>query len=599
MQWKHKKDNLMKRILFLLLIINFSALNAMSKKANLNAVDDWEYNSTKETSDRSLNSSGSRAMPMAMAPAPKMYRSKKLGMAVGGAKDTNNFKANIENGYLPKLESITYEGQFYSHYFDTGLNGQVCKELFCPSYSTASKENIFSKEQEYFLSVGLNSGIDEADFKRKKLNLVVVLDISGSMSGSFKSYYYDKAGKKIKNSDQAKVKKMTIANESIVAMLSHLKDDDRLGIALFDHNAYTAKPLNLVAYSDKMAIRDHILSLQERGGTNWSKGYKEGVKLFENISNSSEYENRIVFLTDAMPNRGELAKDKLFGLAKSASEKGIHTTFVGVGVDFNTDLVEYVSKTKGANYFSVHSSKAFKKLLDKEFDYMVTPLVYDLELKLDSSKYEIAGVYGSPDAKLATGEIMKINTLFPSATEDGQTKGGVVLLKLKKIGSGSDDIKLSVSYTDVEGKAFNNVDKITFNTKRKDYYDNYGVQKAILVSEYVTLMKNWLMDARAGCNDQVKWVMQDTPELMKHCMIFPPKRPLFPIMKTYERKSCDLKVSAGYKKLFQLFKQHYVSHMNILNDNSLQEELDIIKKLLAQKTENFNQKPVDDWQLSR
>ena len=589
----------MKRIIFLLLVISLSSLSAMSKKVDINTIDDWEYNSTKATSDRTVNSSGyGAAVPMS---APKMYRStsKKLGMAVGGAKDTNNFKANIDNGYLPKLDSITYEGQFYSHYFDTGLNGQVCKELFCPSYSTASKESVFSKEQEYFLSVGLNSGIDEADFKRKKLNLVVVLDISGSMSGSFKSYYYDKAGKKIKNSDQAKVKKMTIANEAIVSMLSHLNDDDRVGIALFDHNSYKAKPLSLVAHSDKMAIRDHILALKEKGGTNWSRGYKEGLKLFDDVSNSSEYENRIVFLTDAMPNRGELAKDKLFGLAKSASEKGIHTTFIGIGVDFNNDLVEYVSKTKGANYFSVHSSKAFKKLLDKEFDYMVTPLVYDLELKLDSSKYEIAGVYGSPDAKLATGEIMKINTLFPSATEDGQTKGGVVLLKLKKIGSGSDDIKLSVSYTDTNGKAFSNVDKIRFNSKRKDYYDNYGIQKAILVSEYVTIMKNWLMDARAGCNDQVKWIMQDAPALMKHCMIFPPKRPLFPIIKTYERKSCDLKVSEGYKKLFQLFKQNYQANMNALNDNSLQEELDIIEKLISQKTQKFDQKPVDDWMLSR
>jgi len=567
----------------------------MSKKVDINTIDDWEYNATKETSDRTIKSRGYNMS------APKMYRStsKKLGMTVGGAKDTNNFKANIDNGYLPKLDSITYEGQFYHHYFDTGLNGQVCKALFCPSYSTASKENIFSKEQEYFLSVGLNSGIDEADFKRKPLNLVVVLDISGSMSGSFKSYYYDKVGKKIKNSDQAKVKKMTIANESVVAMLSHLKDKDRVGIALFDHNAYTAKPLSLVAYSDKLAIRDHILAIQEKGGTNWSAGYKEGLKLFDNIPSSSEYENRIVFLTDAMPNRGDLAKDKLFGLAKGASEKGIHTTFIGIGVDFNNDLVEYVSKTKGANYFSVHSSKEFKKLLDKEFDYMVTPLVYDLELKLQSDKYEIAGVYGSPDAKLATGEIMKINTLFPSPTEGGQTKGGVVLLKLKKIGSGADDIKLSVSYTDTNGKAFSNVDKIRFNSKRKDYFDNYGIQKAILVSEYVTLMKNWLMDARAGCNDQVKWIMQDAPELMKHCMIFPPKRPLFPITKTYERKSCDLKVSEGYKKLFQLFKHYYQSNISVLNDNSLQDELDIIEKLIGQKTQKFEQKRVDDWMLRR
>ncbi|HHH19317.1 MAG TPA: VWA domain-containing protein, partial [Campylobacterales bacterium] len=498
---------------------------------------------------------------------------------------------------LPKLDSITYEGQFYNHYFDTGLGGEECKALFCPSYSTAKRVNPFSKEEEYYLSVGLNSGIDEKDFKRKKLNLVVVLDISGSMGAGFDSYYYDKSGNKVETKEKEKKKKMEIATESIVAMLAHLNDDDRAGVVLFDHNAYRAKPLRLVGKTDRAAIRDHILALEERGGTNWSAGYAEGLELFDEVALNSDYENRIVFLTDAMPNRGELSDDKLFGMAKKASAKGIHTTFIGVGVDFNNDLVEYVSKTKGANYFSVHSSKMFTTLLDEEFDYMVTPLVYDLTLKLESSQYEIAGVYGSPEAKLATGEIMKVHTLFPSKNDGEATKGGVILLKLKKVGSGSDDIKLNVSYTDVDGKAFSNSGSAKFNSKKNSYYDNTGIHKAIVVSDYVTVMKNWIMDARAGCNDRVKWIMEDYPSIMKRAMVFPPKRPLFPTIKTWERSSCQLKVSEGYNKLFHTFTSYYETQMDKIKDDSLEMELEILKTLLAQKPQDFDKKPIDDWQF--
>ncbi|MCH9740011.1 MAG: VWA domain-containing protein [Epsilonproteobacteria bacterium] len=588
----------MKKVILILFIINLSLLNAMTKKVDKDAIDDWEYNSTQVMEDsRGLSMSMGRVATMA-APAPKSAMlPKKLGLAVGGAKDTNNFKANIDNGYLPKLDSITYEGQFYSHFFDTGLGGKECKALFCPSYSTAKRLNSFSKEEEYFLSVGLNSGIEEKAFKRKKLNLVVVLDISGSMGASFDSYYYDKSGNKVETKEKNSKKKMEIANESIVAMLSHLKNDDRAGVVLFDHNAYRAKPLRLVGETDRQAIKEHILGLTERGGTNWSAGYEEGLKLFDELKLSAEYENRIIFLTDAMPNRGELKKDKLFGMAKKASEKGIHTSFIGVGVDFNNDLVEYVSKTKGANYFSVHSSKMFKKLLDKEFDYMVTPLVYDLELKLNSKKYEIEAVYGSPEAKLATGEIMKVNTLFPSTSDGEATKGGVVLLKLKKVGSGADDIKLSVSYTDVNGKSFSNAGEAKFNTKKSFYYDNSGIHKAILVSDYVSVMKNWIIDARAGCNDRVKWIMEDYPTIMKRCMVFPPKRPIFPTVKTWERSSCKLKVSEGYKKLFHTLKNYYAGEMKLLDDDSLEQELAIINKLLEQKTEAFDKRPIDDWQF--
>jgi len=588
----------MKRLIFIIFIINITFLNAMSKKVDVQSgIDDWEYNSTQILEDTLASPVGANVKSMSRAIAPKTFApAPKLGLAVGGAKDTNNFLANIKNGYLPKLDSITYEGQFYNHYFDTGLGDKECKELFCPSYSSAKRKNIFSKEEEYFLSVGLNSGIDIKNFKRKKLNLVVVLDISGSMGSSFDSYYYDKNGNRVENKEKTKKKKITIATEAIVAMLSHLKDDDRVGIILFDDRAYRAKPLRLVGATNKKAIRDHILALREQGGTNWSAGYAEALKLFDTIDLSKDYENRIVFLTDAMPNSGELRKDKLFGMAKKASNRGIHTTFIGIGVDFNNDLVEYVSKTKGANYFSVHSSSEFKKLLDKEFDYMVTPLVYDLVLKLDSNKYKIDAVYGSPDADMATGEIMKVNTLFPSTTENGQTKGGIVLLKLKKVGEGSDDIKLKVSYSDINGKKFSNTQTVKFNHKKGEYYDNSGIQKAILISDFVTIMKNWLIDARAGCNDNVKWIMQDYVTIMKRCMIFPPKRPIFPTIKTWERKSCKLKVSDGYKKLFQIFRQYYVSQMQKLNDKSLQKELNILDILIKQKTEPFNKKN-DDWQF--
>ncbi len=586
----------MKKLIFILLISLITLLNGMSKRADINATDDWEYNSTRIFED-TLNAPMS-SIPMsrsmntkAFAPAPK------IGLAVGGAKDTNNFKANIENGYLPKIDSITYEGQFYNHYFNTGLGEKECRALFCPSYSTAKRLNPFSKAEEYFLSVGLNSGIKIKNFKRKKLNLVVVLDISGSMGASFNSYYYDKMGKKIEIKDKSQKTKMQIATESIVAMLSHLKDDDRVGIVLFDNKAYRAKPLRMVLLSNKEAIKDHILALKEQGGTNWSAGYQEGLKLFDEVKLTKDYENRIVFLTDAMPNSGELRKDRLFGLAKEASKKGIHTTFIGIGVDFNSNLVEYVSKTRGANYFSVHSSNEFKKLLDKEFDYMVTPLVYDLTLKLDSKKYKIDAVYGSPDAKLSTGEIMKVNTLFPSLNENGETKGGIILLKLKKVADGNSDIKLKVSYTDINGKSFSNSQDVTFKPNHQ-YYDNSGIRKAILISDFVTIMKNWIIDARAGCNDNIKWIMEDYIILSKRCMIFPPKRPIFPTIKTWERKSCKLKVSEGYIKLFQTFRRYFIKEMSELKDDSLKLELNILNTLLKQKPQEFNKiKSNDDWQF--
>merc|ERR1712227_1051392 len=165
-----------------------------------------------------------------------------------------------------------------------------------------------------------------------------------------------------------------------------------------------------------------------------------------------ERESRIIFLTDDMPNVGAVDGDTMLGMVGHAAEKGIYTSLLGVGLDFNADVVEAMSKAKGAWYGSVKSSQAFRKRLDEEFDYMVTPLVFNLRFHLSSDAYVIDKVFGSPESELSTGQLMRINTLFPSTKdEQGQTKGGVVLLRLvRKNSSVAADgtLKLKLSYED-------------------------------------------------------------------------------------------------------------------------------------------------------
>lgn len=51
------------------------------------------------------------------------------------------------------------------------------------------------------MTVGLNSSI--TDFERKKLNLILLVDVSGSMSSPFSDYYYGGSEQKQKAPDAA------------------------------------------------------------------------------------------------------------------------------------------------------------------------------------------------------------------------------------------------------------------------------------------------------------------------------------------------------------------------------------------------------------
>jgi Ca-activated chloride channel family protein len=512
----------------------------------------------------------------APAPAPLFASSgaENIGLAAGGAKDINNFRENIKNDYLPLPTDVTYEGLFYDYYFDTGQT-EECQKLFCPSYCYAVTQDPFSGEEEYYLSVGLNSGMKESDFQRKKLNLVIVLDISGSMKHSFDSYYYDQFGKEVKvTGEDANKDKIELATESVVALLDHLRDDDRFGMVLFNNSAHLAKPLNLVGNTDMEAIKDHILEIYASGGTNLDAGMQTATRLYDELMDidPAEYENRIIFLTDAMPNLGETSEQGLLGMTKKNAGNQVYTTFIGIGVDFNTELIECITKIRGANYYSVHSAQQFKERMGEEFEYMVTPLVFNLQLTLEAEGWDIEKVYGSPEANEATGELMKVNTLFPSKKEGAETRGGLILLKLKKTASGN-GLTLKASYEDRNGNVDSSETIVELEGETPEYFENGGIRKGVLLSRYADLLKNWMIDEREHTHFSMPW--EPTVDDWQGIVV-PPVT-----LGQWERQSLPLMVSEPYRELFTEFRTYVEEEMNTIGDETLEQELEILDKLIS------------------
>ena len=494
-----------------------------------------------------------------------------IGLSAGGAKDISSFRENINNSYLPLPSDLTYEGLFYDYYFETGA-AQECNKLFCPSYSYALSGDPFSGERQYYLSVGLNSGIK--DFQRKKLNLMVVLDFSGSMGSPFDQYYYDRFGNMVEvdpSGRESSKTKMEIADESVVALLDHLNPEDRFGMVIFSDEAFLLDPLTDMADKKPEKLRSCILGIRETYGTNMEAGMKAGTGQFDRLlpQGGSDYENRIIFLTDAMPNLGETGDLPLYRMLEENAERGIYTTFIGIGVDFNSELVEGITKIKGANYYSVHSAEEFRQRMDDEFDFMVTPLVFDLRLNLDAPGYEIEKVYGSPEADLATGDLMRVNTLFPSRAEEGEVRGGVILVKLNKL-SDQGGIRLSASYEERDGRHDSDEAEVVLEESNSDFYQNNGVRKAVLLSRYADLLKNWMIDERRAAEKGGRIVPSVT---LTGGIVIPVE------LGEWERQSLPLIVSDPYPELFGRFRDYFQREAQAIGDETLSQEEAILRKL--------------------
>lgn len=555
-------------VLILAVIMTFGSIYFLNKadinfnKKKTGKVDDWIYSPEKAQINKSyLNSSPSFEIDTAVS------ESTNLGFSTGGAQNINNFRENIENGYFPLITDITYNGIFSEYYFDTS-NEKVPEnndDLFYPTYSSAISKDPLTGEEEYYLSVGLNSNIKEEDFKRKNLNLVLVLDISGSMDSGFNNYYYDL------NDLSEQKSKIQIAKESINMLIDRLGPNDSLGIVLFESDSTVAKKLNLNSNTDLDAIKSHVLEIVATGGTNFENGYEDATELFEEyeLANNNNYENRIIILTDAMPNTGELSEDGLLGMIKENANNKIYTTFIGIGVDFNTELIENIGDVRGSNYYSVHSEDEFNAKMDEEFEYMVTPLVFDLKLELESNDFEIAEVFGS-DTK-NKNEIMNVNTLFPSKTENGETKGGIVLLKLNKLNDNSETLKLKVTYTDRNGETYFNEQDVKIDKSEGEYYDNIGIRKGIVLSRYVTTMKKWIAYERT-LDDRFIITVRDGIELFDE--------ELYTSISKHERVSVELSASDEFRNIFEKLKEYVQIENEQIKDENLNSEIELLEKLI-------------------
>ena len=102
------------------------------------------------------------------AAAPPAARAGNLGFSTGGAKDIGNFRENIARGFLPLPTDVTYEGLFDDYSFETGANYSG-DALFCPTYSTDVSDDPLTGKPEYFLSVGLASGLNLNFARRTEL----------------------------------------------------------------------------------------------------------------------------------------------------------------------------------------------------------------------------------------------------------------------------------------------------------------------------------------------------------------------------------------------------------------------------------------------
>ncbi len=179
---------------------------------------------------------------------------------------------------------------------------------------------------------------------------------------------------------------------------------------------------------------------------------------------------------------------------------------------------------------------------------------------------------------------MRINTLFPSKVEDGQTKGGIVLLKLERA-PGDASITLDASYRDRAGMMGGDSATFELEDRGAAFYDNTGIRKGILLAKYAELVKTWAFEERvsyAHSQGFESWGYPfyegEVPPLLYEGIHVPYYVDMARLGQ-WERQSVPLSVSGGYQAVMGQFGDHFEGEMGLIGDPELGQELEILRKL--------------------
>ncbi|MGI0483833.1 vWA domain-containing protein [Pantanalinema rosaneae CENA516] len=199
---------------------------------------------------------------------------------------------------------------------------------------------------------------DLPESPRRKLNLSLVIDRSGSMAGA-PLYHALKAA------------------ESVV---DQLEPDDTLSVVVYDDAIDTPVPPQSV--TDKATLKAAIGQVQAGGITNLSGGWLKGCEYVKTHFDPQKI-NRVLLLTDGHANMGIQDPRVLTTTSGQKAEEGVVTTTLGFAQGFNEDLLIGMARAANGNFYFIQSIDEATEVFSIELDSLRAVVGQNLVVTLE------------------------------------------------------------------------------------------------------------------------------------------------------------------------------------------------------------------------
>lgn len=213
------------------------------------------------------------------------------------------------------------------------------------------------EKNRVFLKVGLE-GFAAKSSERAAVNVAIVLDKSGSMSGA----------------------KITKAKEAAIMAVERLSKDDIVSVITYDNTVRVV--VHATKVRDRTSIRKAIERVRPGGNTALFAGVSKGADELRKFFEKNRF-NRVILLSDGLANVGPSTPGDLERLGASLIREGMSVTTIGLGLDYNEDLMSRLARASDGNHAFVEHASDLARFFNLEFGDVLSVVAQDLTIKID------------------------------------------------------------------------------------------------------------------------------------------------------------------------------------------------------------------------
>jgi Ca-activated chloride channel family protein len=322
----------------------------------------------------------------------------------GGAQDFGQFRSILEAGDIPGPETLDDVGFFNEHKIE--LPKASCGDDVCLHGQLGVLGNMISGSNCTIVLLGMNTALDPEQLQRPPLNLAIVVDASGSMSGAPIEYL----------------------REGLYRMLDDLQPEDRISLVAFSDDARV-----LVEAIEGDRSTDLTLAIDDihaNGSTNIYDGLRTGYDLVAAHAEPGR-QNRVILLSDGAATAGITSSAKLVAMSESYNTAGFGLTTVGMGDDFEPELMRQLAEKGAGAFYYLEDPAAVQEVFEEEVTTFLVPLARDLRIDVSIDEgWSLRAMYGTKQFELAGNDawidipIVQIAHRTSAADDEGGRRGG-------------------------------------------------------------------------------------------------------------------------------------------------------------------------------